>query len=394
MIKVAEIISDRNIGGAGVLLVNRLKNSDRNTFKTVVILPRGSELKARFEHIGISTVEIDAFADRSFDAKGILVLSSTLKKLKPDIVNTHACLGARVAARIAKIPILIHTKHCIYPIKRIWTVPAIKFVNRALDEFLGDKTIAVASVVKKQLVATGIAPSRIRVIINGAEALRHLEKSEREEVRNSLGIAKDDVVVTICARLEKCKDHETFLRAAAYILQENKKYRFLIIGGGTLENDLKAKAIKYDIEKNVIFTGKVDDVAPYMNITDVNVNCSVGTETSSLALSEGMSLGIPAVVSDYGGNPYMVRNGVNGYVFPKRNARALADRILKLSKRELYERLSNGALKRFEEELNSVRMTKDTEILYALLADRKDHSESFCRSVSAAERSLRASNVI
>lgn len=372
MIKVVEIISDRNIGGAGVLLVSRLKNSDRNTFKTIVVLPRKSELKARFERIGIPTLEVEAFADRSFDAKGIFILSLLLKKLKPDIVNAHACLGARVAARIAKIPILIHTKHCIYPIKRIWTARPVRFINRKLDKLLGDKTVAVANVVKKQLVATGIAPSRIRVIINGAEPLKRLEESEREDVRNSLGIAKDDVVVTVCARLEKCKDHETFLRAAAYILQKNKKYRFLIIGGGTLENDLKTMAAKYNIEKNVIFTGKVDDVAPYMNITNINVNCSVGTETSSLALSEGMSLGIPAVVSDYGGNPYMVRNRVNGYVFPKRNARALADRILELSNRELYKKLSQGARKRFEEELNSDRMTKDTEKLYISLIRQKN----------------------
>ena len=111
----------------------------------------------------------------------------------------------------------------------------------------------------------------------------------------------------------------------------------------------------------------VDDVAPYMNITDINVNCSIGTETSSLALSEGMSLGIPAIVSDYGGNPYMVHNGVNGYMFPKRDARDLSEKILLFENKELYKRLSYGAIARFEKELNARRMTKDTEKLYASL---------------------------
>ena len=67
-----------------------------------------------------------------------------------------------------------------------------------------------------------------------------------------------------------------------------------------------------------------------MNIVDINVNCSVGTETSSLALSEGMSLGIPAVVSDFGGNPYMIEHGVNGLVCECYDSRKMADHIFDL----------------------------------------------------------------
>ena len=45
----------------------------------------------------------------------------------------------------------------------------------------------------------------------------------------------------------------------------------------------------------------------------------------SLALLEGMSLGIPAVVSDFGGNPGVIKNGQNGYIVPKQNSKALAE---------------------------------------------------------------------
>jgi glycosyltransferase involved in cell wall biosynthesis len=101
---------------------------------------------------------------------------------------------------------------------------------------------------------------------------------------------------------------------------------------------------------------------------DVNVNCSVGTETSSLALSEGMSLGIPAIVSDYGGNPYMVRHGINGLVCPQGDSLALAEAIERLSREKtLYTRLSRQARLRFAEELNAEAMTKKTEKLYAEL---------------------------
>ena len=121
----------------------------------------------------------------------------------------------------------------------------------------------------------------------------------------------------------------------------------------------------------VRFTGFADDVSPYYNIMDINVNCSVGTETSSLALSEGMSLGIPAVVSDYGGNPYMVRHGVNGLVYPTGRYDILAREIHRLASDErLYRQLSGGAYRRFLTELNAKQMTENTERLYRVLYDR------------------------
>jgi glycosyltransferase involved in cell wall biosynthesis len=105
-----------------------------------------------------------------------------------------------------------------------------------------------------------------------------------------------------------------------------------------------------------------------MEIADINVNCSVGTETSSLALSEGMSIGLPAVVSDYGGNPYMVRHGENGFVYPCGDTHIMAEYIIKLvGDRELYEKMSMAARRRFADELNAKSMTEKTTSLYTSL---------------------------
>lgn len=112
-----------------------------------------------------------------------------------------------------------------------------------------------------------------------------------------------------------------------------------------------------------------------MNITDINVNCSVGTETSSLALSEGMSLGIPAIVSDYPGNLYMVRDGINGIVYKQGDYRALARAVERLmSDRELYLRLSRNSRLRFDSELNAAKMARDTEDYYLSLLKKKKPS--------------------
>ena len=142
----------------------------------------------------------------------------------------------------------------------------------------------------------------------------------------------------------------------------------MIVGQGSLERELKSLCKSRGLDKCVIFLGFVDNVERYFNVTDVNVNCSVGTETSSLALSEGMSLGIPCVVSDYGGNPYMVRDGSNGFVYPMGDTQALANFIERLANdRKLYEQMSDEAYKRFECELNVRKMSDEVYRLYMSL---------------------------
>ena len=62
---------------------------------------------------------------------------------------------------------------------------------------------------------------------------------------------------------------------------------------------------------------------------DLNLNCSWGTEATSLALAEGMSAGVPAVATTYGGNPCMIEDGVNGYVVKQRDSEDLIQKIEK-----------------------------------------------------------------
>jgi len=86
-----------------------------------------------------------------------------------------------------------------------------------------------------------------------------------------------------------------------------------------------------------------------------------------------MSIGVPAIVSDFGGNPYMVRNGVNGYVYPRGDCRALARCIKKLADKRhggVYLEMSDNCFRRFEAELNAQAMTQKTEELYFDLIGR------------------------
>jgi glycosyltransferase involved in cell wall biosynthesis len=228
--------------------------------------------------------------------------------------------------------------------------------------------VAVADAARENLIELGISQKQIAVIVNGAEPLRVLSACEKNIWRARLGIPDGAHVVGICARLEPCKDHTTLLRAAERLRRSGKNCFFLIVGDGSLREELEKEAKRRELSSCICFTGFAEDVAPYVNLLDIHVNCSVGTETSSLAISEAMSLGVPTVASDYGGNPYMVRDGLNGLLYPVGNDAALANAISRLlDDPVLLSRLSHNARLRFERELNAECMTRKTERLYARL---------------------------
>lgn len=357
--KIIEAISDTNIGGAGVLLINRLSNTDLNKYPTLVVVPRGSALCQRLEAIGVDYVEADCDGDISFDLKAIKIYKRIFKENTPDIINCHGCLSARIAAKMCRVPIKICTRHCVFPVKkrdRAWG-----FFNN----YISDSFIAVAYAAKGNLLELGIDEEKINVIINGSRALRKIDADEKKRLKQDLNIDESTTVIGLSARLEKCKGHEWFLQSVKILSKHGMNFKVLLLGDGTQRQRIEELCCELGINERVIFCGFVEDVSPFMNIVDININCSIGTETSSLALSEGMSLGIPAVVSDYGGNPYMIKHGENGFVCKCFDSSEMAEYIERLANdRDLYAQMSKKAYQRFCTELNAEAMTKKTNQLY------------------------------
>lgn len=146
---------------------------------------------------------------------------------------------------------------------------------------------------------------------------------------------------------------------------EGVRAKFFIAGTGSYENHLKEEVKKLELEDTVIFTGFITDVDKLMSITDIQANASYGTEATSLALLEGMSIGVPAVVSDFGGNPGVIKDGKNGFVVAKQNSVALKNGLQKLLQdKELYEKMSQRSKEIFNATFTSRIMTKNTEELY------------------------------
>ncbi len=368
--KIIEVSSDTNIGGAGKCLLTLLENFDYDRFDVKTVLPKNSLLKPHIEKLGITVIEADGIADKSLDFSAVKELRRIFKAEKPDLVHTHASMSARIAAKQAGAKI-VYTRHSVFPPSRRISHGIGKKINGFVNNYLSDGIIAVAEAAKENLTDTGVDASKITVILNGVEPLKKADFALKEEIRKEFGVTADEKVVSIVARLEDIKGHEYFIDAANEILKDGINAKFFIAGTGSYENVLKEKVRSMGLEKNVIFTGFISGVDRLMNITDVQANASYGTEATSLALLEGMSIGVPAVVSDFGGNPGVIKNGRNGFVVPKKNSSALADGIGKLLTDDmLYDKLSEGAEEIFRKTFTARAMTQNTEDLYMKIINK------------------------
>jgi len=215
----------------------------------------------------------------------------------------------------------------------------------------------------KNLTSTGIPGNKVDVLMNGTEPLRRMTEKSLLETRNNYGIAEDEFVFTMLGRLEEIKGHRYFIKAAKIVSEKEPRARFLIAGEGNTVNELKKMAM--DMGDRIIFAGFIKDVYKIVNITDVLVNASYGTEASSLAIIEAMSLGKPVIASDYGGNPYQVEDNVTGLIIPQKDETALADAMLKLMKdKNIYEQMSIKSVEVFRERFTAAIMAANIEDIY------------------------------
>lgn len=372
MIKVLNIISDLNVGGAGKCVINFCKNYNKKKFEIVVVVPEGSELVPELKKTSARVIEVDGLKNKSLDIKSFFKLRKIIKEEKPDIVHTHASSIAKLAARFVRGTKVIYTRHSVFPVSDRIKYGVGRWAYKTVNEFTSDRIIAVAEAAKENLTDGGIDENMIDVILNGVEKIEESSKADKEELKKEYGIENDEKVVGILARLEKVKGHEYFIDAAKIVLESGIKAKFLILGTGAEEEYLKQKVKDMNLEDKIIFTGFIKNVKDFVNIFDVQVNCSYGTEATSLALLEGMSIGVPAVVTDYGGNPGVIKDGKNGFLVPIKSPEKTAEAIIKiLSDNALNEKLKKKSIEIFNEKFTVKVYTKNIEEEYVKVSEAK-----------------------
>lgn len=372
MIKVLNIISDTNIGGAGRVLVNYLKYRDASQFDVSVALPVGSRLRELIEPFGVRIYELEGIADKSLDLGAIRELKGVIRREDPDIVHTHGALSGRIAARECG-KIVIFTRHSAFTVKSYLRHGPLKLASKLVNEHYADRIIAVSPAAAENLTDMGVSAEKIDIVMNGVDPLRSVSCEERSALRERLGIGEQEFTAGIAARIEEYKGHADILRAVRRILDSGRSMKLLIAGCGSYEGEVRRLTEELGIKDNVIFMGFVEDVAPVWGISDVQINAS-WAEATSLALLEGFSAGVPAVVSDFGGNPYVMEDGVNGLIFKTRDVEDLAEKLTTLIDRpEKLREMREGSRRIYSERFTAEIFARSTERIYTQAMEDRSH---------------------
>ena len=231
MIRVLNVISDTNIGGAGRVLLNYLHCSDRTSFETMAAVPRGSLLKAPLEDAGARVYEVDGMADRSFHRADVGALAALFRQVRPDLVHTHGCLSGRIAAKRCHVP-AVYSRHSAFPVPAKLRYPPGRWVNKLVNEHYADRIIAVSPATRDNLTEAGISPRKITVVMNGVSPVPPTAPEEQAALRAALSIPPGDAVFGILARLEDYKGH-LYLVEAVHLLKERGREGFTVLVAGT-----------------------------------------------------------------------------------------------------------------------------------------------------------------
>ncbi len=384
--RVIHIITRLDKGGSAetTLLIVSLMNHE----KYDVFLAHGLSLESHMSIMEKETVALDMslaeakgvrlFALPSLvrrlsfknDLLAFISIYRLIKRIKPHIVHTHtskAGLLGRLAACLARVPIIIHTPHghVFHSYYGPIMTKIFVFAEKMLS-FMTDKITALTNGERDEHLKEGIASFEKYVIVHSGVTLDRLMNMsvDIEAGKKKYGIPQNCNVIGVIGRLVPIKGHKYLVSAAESIIKEFHNTVFVFVGDGYLKASLERQAESIRVRKNIIFTGWRKDAAEILDLFDILVLPSLN-EGMGKVLVEGMALGKPIVASSVGGIIDLVKNGENGILVPPRDSDALGNAILQLIKnKNLAEELGKNGKAKVYPEFDASVMVKEIDDLY------------------------------
>ncbi len=312
------------------------------------------------------------------DLRALRFLTRWFRSHRPDIVHTHsgkAGILGRLAARRARVPIVIHSIHG--PSFGPFQGAAANAVFRSAERLAArwtDHFVVVADAMRDQYLAAGIGrASDYTRIFSGFDLGPFLGARRDPALAARLGIGPGDFVVGKIARLFELKGHDELFAAADELAARIPALRILLVGNGPRRAEFEALADRPALRGRVIFTGLVPpaDVARYVGLMDVLVHLS-RREGLPRALPQALAAGVPVVAADADGAREVCLDGRTGFLVAPDDPRSLVARLEQLAADPDLRRRLGAAGRAFVTERFPVeRLVADQVTLYRRLTARR-----------------------
>lgn len=252
---------------------------------------------------------------------GLYMASRTLRKIVKEnnieLVNPQGFFTAAIAWMMSKLP-----GGCKIPVlTTIHMFSSLTYYKYAwMLNIFSNHIVTESNCERVRLEGGGAKREKITVINNSVDMYKFSRDNSKAVLRDEYGLDSSIVAFGLVARLSPEKRHADYIEAAKILYKKNKNTRFFIIGDGPTMKEMRKRAEGHDF---IIFTGMRRDIPDVLRSLDCFV---LPSEVESLPLSirEAMSMELPVVVADVGGNREVVAEGITGILVHPHNPVALA----------------------------------------------------------------------
>ena len=370
--KVLHLISGGDTGGAKTHIINLLCGlKDKVEVKLVCFIdgPFAEDLKK-------NGIDVEVIEQRSrFDFSVVNKLKDLIESENYEIVHSHGARANLISYFLkkkvkAKFITTVHSDYLLDFKDNFYKNIVFTNLNKfALKRF--DNYIAVSDSFKDMLVSRGFDKDKIFTIYNGIFLEDRAIKDKESYLKEKNILYKDKFIVGILARLDKVKDHETYLRAAREVLDKDKSVIFLIAGDGQDKEHLLSLRKELALEDNVYFLGNETHPYDFLNAIDINVLCSL-SESFPYVIMEGGSLKKATIASKVGGIPKIILDGETGKLFEKQDYKVLAAHILDLKNNDdERKKLGQNLYSRIIDNFTHIKMAEKHVYIYKKIVSKK-----------------------
>jgi glycosyltransferase involved in cell wall biosynthesis len=281
---------------------------------------------------------------------------------KVDIFHTHQpfLLGLYALYKARKYnKKIVFTNHCQYSTYVENYIPFLgKYLKKIVARYVGwfintcDKTILPSETFKKQITGEyGAKVDKIEIIPN-AISFPSIDQNLSKKLAEKHKVGDKKILIYV-GRLGKEKNLTFLINAFHKVTAKNKNVLLFIVGGGPETESLKDLVNRLGEEKNIIFTGYIQnkEVFSYLALSDIFVSAST-SEIHPITLLEAMYAGNTAVALASPGFSDTIENGKNGFLINEKSETLFADSITKLITNNLMlknmQEASKESIKQYE----------------------------------------------
>jgi glycosyltransferase involved in cell wall biosynthesis len=288
------------------------------------------------------------------DARALAELVALFRRLRPSIVHTHnpkPGLYGRLAARLARVPVVVNTVHGLYALPEdAWPKRAVVYGLERLAASCSHAELLQNPEDLPTLRRLRVPADRLTVLGNGIDLDRFdpgsVSADDRAAARCEMGAtADDDLVVGLVGRLVREKGYPEVFEAATRLRTRLPQLRIAVVGPDEPDKaDSVTPADRHAAERaGVRFLGARSDVVRLYAAMDIHVLAS-HREGFPRSPMEASAMGVPVVATNVRGCRQTVDDGVTGLLVPAHDPEALAGAIARLASNPTERRrLGSGA---------------------------------------------------